>query len=143
MGKHLLVLLFLCSSLVKAQSVTVPGNLYQADQRMDLSASGQREIQKRVDELMKIPRYFQAKVELADMYFPIIERVFREEGLPDDFKYLALIESGLVSDAVSTSNAVGYWQFKKETATDYGLRVTNDIDERKHIVESSRSAARY
>ena len=81
MGKHLLILLFLCSSLVKAQSVTVPGNLYLADQRMDLSASGQREIQKRVDELMKFPRYFQAKVELADMYFPIIERVFREEGL--------------------------------------------------------------
>jgi membrane-bound lytic murein transglycosylase D len=143
MRKHLLVLLFLCSSLVRAQSVMVPDNLYLADQRMNLSASGQREIQKRVDELMKYPKYFQAKVELADTYFPIIERVFREEGLPDDFKYLALIESGLVSDAVSTSNAVGFWQFKKDTATDYGLQVNNNIDERKHIVASSRSAARY
>jgi membrane-bound lytic murein transglycosylase D len=143
MRKHLLLLLFLCSFLGRAQAVTVPDNLYLADQRIILSASGRQEIQKRVDALMKYPKYFQARVDLADTYFPIIERVFREEGLPDDFKYLALIESGLVSDAVSTSNAVGFWQFKKDTATDYGLRVNENIDERKHIVESSRSAARY
>jgi membrane-bound lytic murein transglycosylase D len=143
MRKHLLLFLLLCSFIGRAQTVTVPDNLYLADQRMILSNSGRQEIQKRVDALMKYPKYFQARVDLADTYFPIIERVFREEGLPDDFKYLVLIESGLVSDAVSTSNAVGFWQFKKDTATDYGLRVNDNIDERKHIVESSRSAARY
>jgi membrane-bound lytic murein transglycosylase D len=143
MRKHLLLFFLLCSFLGQAQSVTVPDNLYLADQRMILSNKGREEIQKRVDALLKYPKYFQAKVALADTYFPIIERVFREEGLPDDFKYLALIESGLVSDAVSTSNAVGFWQFKKDTATDYGLQVNNNIDERKHIVASSRSAARY
>src|SRR5215217_4537794 len=143
MRKHLFLLFFLCSFLARAQSVTVPDNLYLADQRMILSSSGREEIQKKVDALMKYPKYFQARVALADTYFPIIERVFREEGLPDDFKYLVLIESGLIADAVSTSNAVGFWQFKKDTATDYGLQVNDNIDERKHIVESSRSAARY
>jgi membrane-bound lytic murein transglycosylase D len=143
MRKHLFLLFFLSCTWVQAQSITVPDNLYLADQRMKLSSGGQQEIQKKVDELLRYPKYFQAKVALADTYFPIIERVFREEGLPDDFKYLVLIESGLVSDAVSTSNAVGFWQFKKDTATDYGMQVNQDIDERKHIIASSRSAARY
>ncbi|MGV3505219.1 MAG: LysM peptidoglycan-binding domain-containing protein [Adhaeribacter sp.] len=143
MKKHLLLFFLLCSFLGQAQSVQVPQELYLADQRMILSHGGREEVQKRVDALLKYPKYFQAKVDLADTYFPIVERVFREEGLPDDFKYLVLIESGLVSDAVSTSNAVGFWQFKKDTATDYGLQVNDNIDERKHIVESSRSAARY
>ncbi|MGV3640203.1 MAG: LysM peptidoglycan-binding domain-containing protein [Adhaeribacter sp.] len=143
MKKHLLLFFLLCSFLGRAQTVQVPQEMYLADQRMILNHSGRAEVQKRVDALLKYPKYFQAKVDLADTYFPIVERVFREEGLPDDFKYLVIIESGLVSDAVSTSNAVGFWQFKKDTATDYGLKVNDNIDERKHIVESSRSAARY
>jgi len=129
--------------LAMAQAVTVPRNVYFADIHLTITDRGQQEIQKKVDALHRSPAYFKLKVDLANAYFPLIERTFREEAVPDDFKYLALIESGLVSDAVSTSNAVGFWQFKKETATDYGLQVNNDIDERKHIVESSRSAARY
>jgi membrane-bound lytic murein transglycosylase D len=77
------------------------------------------------------------------MYFPIIERVFKEEGLPEDFKYLVLQESGLISDAVSSSNAVGFWQFKKAAATEVGLRVDRIVDERLNIVSSTRGAAKY
>jgi len=143
MRKQIVFLFLLVSNWAQAQSIIVPTNLYFADQHFILEESGRRDLQMKVDALLKYPKYFQLKVDLADTYFPIIERVFREEGLPDDFKYLALIESGLVQDAVSTSNAVGFWQFKKDTATDYGLRINQDVDERKHITESSRSAARY
>src|SRR5690606_16816059 len=73
----------------------------------------------------------------------IIEKIFKEEELPDDFKFLSLQESSLISDAVSTSNAVGYWQFKKETAIEVGMRVDNHVDERMNIVSSSLGAAKY
>jgi len=145
MRKQVLFLFLLITNWVQAQTQTiiVPSHIYFADQHFILQESGRRDLQMKVDALLKYPKYFQLKVDLADTYFPIIERVFREEGLPDDFKYLVLIESGLIQDAVSTSNAVGFWQFKKDTATDYGLRINQDVDERKHITESSRSAARY
>jgi membrane-bound lytic murein transglycosylase D len=137
------LLLSITCLLANAQNIIVPANIYFADQHLVVSESGQRAIQKQVDALLKYPTYFQAKVDRTDTYFPIIERIFRAEGLPDDFKYLTLQESGLVSDAVSTSNAVGFWQFKKEAASDYGMRINQDVDERKHIIESTRSAARY
>jgi len=145
MRKQVIFLFLLISYWAQAQAPTiiVPSHIYFADQHFILQESGRQDLQKKVDALLKYPKYFQVKVDLADTYFPIIERVFREEGLPDDFKYLALIESGLIQDAVSTSNAVGFWQFKKDTGTDYGLRINQDVDERKHITASSRSAARY
>ncbi|MBF8961777.1 LysM peptidoglycan-binding domain-containing protein [Pontibacter sp. FD36] len=138
-----LLLLLLLPLLAMAQTVTVPHNLYFGDIHLRISPKAQEEIQKKVDALHRSPKYFQMKVELADAYFPLIERTFQEEGVPDDFKYLALQESGLRGDAVSTSNAVGYWQFKKEAALDFNLRMDHIVDERRHIVEASRGAARY
>ncbi|WP_242923043.1 LysM peptidoglycan-binding domain-containing protein [Pontibacter liquoris] len=138
-----LLFLLLLPLLAMAQNITVPNNVYFADIHLKLSDGAQQEIQKKVDALHRNQTYFKKKVELADAYFPIIERVFKEEGVPDDFKYLALQESGLVGDAISTSNAVGYWQFKKEAASDFNLRMDNVVDERRHIIEASRGAARY
>jgi membrane-bound lytic murein transglycosylase D len=135
--------LLLLPLLAMAQGVTVPQNMYFGDIHLRISPRAQNEIQKKVDALHRSPKYFQMKVELADAYFPLIERTFQEEGVPDDFKYLALQESGLRGDAVSTSNAVGYWQFKKEAAKDFNLRMDHLVDERKHIIEASRGAARY
>src|SRR5690606_23803191 len=88
-------------------------------------------------------RHFNIKVERAKTYFPIIEKIFAEERVPDDFKYLVLQESALIADAVSVSNAVGFWQFKDFTAIEMGLRVDKEIDERMNIVSSTRGAARY
>ena len=79
----------------------------------------------------------------AILYFPILEGVLIEEEVPLDFKYLAVQESSLTPDAVSTSDAVGFWQFKRETAQELGLLVNNQIDERKSITASTRAAARY
>src|SRR5205085_9489126 len=76
-------------------------------------------------------------------YFPVIERIFIEERVPTDFEFLVLQESALIADAVSETNAVGFWQFKDFTASEMGLRVDEMIDERMNIVASTRAAARY
>lgn len=102
-----------------------------------------REIQKDVDALTQSPRHFNIKAERAKTYFPIVEKIFAEERLPDDFKYLCLQESALIPDAVSSSNAVGFWQFKDFTAREMGLRIDAEVDERINIASASRAAARY
>ena len=144
------VLLFtfylLLHSLAEAQEVRtpqVPTNMQFADIELKITEHARREIQADVDALTASARFFNAKVDRAAMYMPFVEQVFEEEKLPQDFKYLAIQESGFISDAVSTSNAVGFWQFKKLTANEVGLRVDRNIDERKNIIASSRGAAQY
>ncbi|MCX7696505.1 MAG: transglycosylase SLT domain-containing protein [Bacteroidales bacterium] len=75
-------------------------------------------------------------------FFPIIEPILKENGIPDDFKYLAVTESEL-STPVSPAGATGYWQFMKETAKQYGLEVNSYLDERNHIIFSTRAACQY
>jgi len=124
-------------------SVTVPQKMKFANMTLNFSDEARADIQASVDKLTKYPVSFLQKVERANMYFPIIERIFKEEDLPDDIKFLVIQESALVSDAVSTSNAIGYWQFKVDAAKEMGLRVDEWVDERKNIVSSTRGAARY
>ena len=78
----------------------------------------------------------------APKYFPIIEPILQENGIPDDFKYLAVIESGL-TNVTSPAGAEGFWQFMPQTARDYGLEVNGDIDERLNLIKSTESAAAY
>jgi membrane-bound lytic murein transglycosylase D len=143
----LLFIVFLLSQgLVAAQQVRtpqVPEKMQFADIELKITEHARREIQADVDALTASAKFFNAKVDRAALYMPFVEQVFREEKLPQDFKYLAIQESGFISDAVSTSNAVGFWQFKKLTASEVGLRVDRDIDERQNIVASSRGAAQY
>ncbi len=126
-----------------ANNPKVPKQVEFANMKLILTDGAQKEIQADVDALVSSPDHFRRKLDLTALYFPIIERVFKEEGVPDDFKYLAIQESGLISDAVSSANAVGYWQFKDFTAREVGLRVDNRIDERKNIAAASRGAAKY
>jgi len=147
--KFKLFLLFtyviICAPLL-AQNVPiieVPNEIEFAGMKLKVSSSAKQIIQKDITNISKNAKYFQSLVERANMYFPLIEKVFEEEGFPKDFKFLALQESSLIADAVSKSNAVGYWQFKKESAIEVGLRVDNKIDERMNIIASSRGAARY
>ena len=78
----------------------------------------------------------------AAKYFPIIEPILKEKGIPDDFKYLAVIESGL-THVTSPAGAEGFWQFMPQTAREYGLEVNGGIDERLHLIKSTESAAAY
>ena len=121
----------------------VPHKLNFAGITLTIRDDARREIQKDVDALWQSPKHFNIKAERAKTYFPIIEKIFAEERVPDDFKYLVLQESALIADAVSVSNAVGFWQFKDFTAMEMGLRVDDTIDERMNIASSSRGAAKY
>ena len=126
-----------------AEAPKVPRTIEFAGLTLKLNEKARNKIQAEVNALTKHPKYFQIKVDRLQIYFPIIERIFREEELPEDFKYLSLQESALISDAVSSSKAVGYWQFKREAGTEVGLRIDREVDERKNIVSSTRGAARY
>jgi hypothetical protein len=90
--------------------------------------------------------YFQSAtiqhLKRANRYFPSIERILKREGIPEDLKYLAVIESGL-TQAVSPAGAQGFWQFMPETAEQYNLQVAEEIDERLHIEKSTIAACRY
>jgi membrane-bound lytic murein transglycosylase D len=138
-----LALFFAASWPVAAQTIEVPHKMEFAGITLTIRDDARREIQKDVDALTASQRHFDIKAERAKIYFPIVEKIFQEEGLPDDFKYLALQESALIPDAVSSSKAVGFWQFKDYTAMEMGLRVDGVIDERLNIASSSRAAARY
>jgi hypothetical protein len=82
-------------------------------------------------------------IKRANRYFPIIEPILRKNGIPDDFKYLAVIESQLDPTAVSTARAVGMWQFMESTGKQYGLRITTTVDERRNIMKSTEATCRY
>ncbi len=81
-------------------------------------------------------------IKRANRVFPIIEPILAKYGVPDDFKYLAVIESGLVN-AVSSAGARGVWQFMPETAKEKGMEVNDVVDERYHLEKSTEAACRY
>ncbi|KUG06668.1 lytic transglycosylase domain-containing protein [Solirubrum puertoriconensis] len=143
MKRLLPLLLCLLPLLVAAQSVPVPTEIQFAGLRLRLTDGGRTAVQQKVDALRRHPSSFQARVALADAAFPIIDRVLQEEGVPLDFRYLCLQESGLQGDAQSIHDAVGYWQFKREAASDFGLLVNDQVDERKHLVAATHGAAKY
>ncbi|MCY4418364.1 MAG: LysM peptidoglycan-binding domain-containing protein [Cytophagales bacterium] len=121
----------------------VPKNLDFAGMHLRLSSHARKEIQEKVDRLFYGQISLQTKALRAEIYFPIIERIFKEEDVPLDFKYLSIQESALIGDAVSSSQAIGFWQFKIPAAKEVGLRIDRSMDERKHIIASTRGAARY
>ncbi|MFT4522087.1 MAG: membrane-bound lytic murein transglycosylase D [Bacteroidia bacterium] len=104
------------------------------------------EVKERLEKEVLVNTYWQSSTMLmlkrTKRYFPMIDRVLLEEGVPSDFKYLAMAESGL-ADAVSSSGAEGIWQFMKSTALSYDLNVTTEIDERYHLEKATRAACKY
>ena len=138
----LLMLAFPCIAQAKHR-VEVPSTIRFANMALELSDDARKKIQTDVDALIRYEKYFNAKVERIDAYFPLIEEVLREEKVPEDIKYLVIQESALVGDAVSSSNAVGYWQFKQAAAEEVGLAINKAVDERMNIITATRGAARY
>ncbi|MEN2284165.1 LysM peptidoglycan-binding domain-containing protein [Algoriphagus sp. SE2] len=139
----LIYLTFFNSLPLLAQIPQVPAELEFADLIVRINPQARREIQLDVDAQYRNPNYLKVKQDRVNLYMPIIEGILRDNGVPEDFKYLVIQESSLIADAVSTSNAVGFWQFKQGTAEEVFLRVDNHIDERKNIVSSTRGAALY
>lgn len=104
------------------------------------------DIWERYDKELLKNTYWQSNTLLlqkrAHKYFPIIEPILAENKVPDDFKYLALIESGL-ENVISPAGATGFWQIMKETAKDFGMQVNSEIDERYHLEKSTIVACKY
>lgn len=81
-------------------------------------------------------------IKRANRAFTVIEPILKKHGVPDDFKYLAVIESGLVN-AVSPAGARGVWQFMPETGKEYGMEINDEVDERYNLEKSTEAACRY
>lgn len=132
------------NSQIQISIPETPKKIEFANVVVNLDEETRKIVDETVNGLLTPPNSFlDAKLERMQWYFPIIERILEEEDVPDDLKYIAVMESSLIPEALSTSSAVGYWQFKKPTGEELGLVINNDIDERKYIVASTRAAALY
>ncbi len=104
------------------------------------------DVKERFDKELLINSYMHASTILilkkAYRWFPQIEPILKEEGIPEDFKYLAVIESSL-DNVVSNAGASGFWQLMRETAIELGLVVNAEVDERFHPIKSTRAACKY
>lgn len=104
------------------------------------------DVRERLDRELLVNTYWHSNtirlIKLAHRYFPEIEQTLREKGIPDDFKYVALVESGLQTVG-SPAGAKGYWQFLKSTGQEYGLTVNSEVDERYHLEKSTVAATKY
>ena len=104
------------------------------------------DVRERLDRELHINTYWHNNsifiYKRANRWLPQIESILKEEGVPDDFKYIAVIESGLLN-VTSPAHAVGFWQFLKPTAKELGLEVTKEVDERYNPIKSTRAACKY
>jgi membrane-bound lytic murein transglycosylase D len=127
----------------KVLPVPLPDSMDFAGETVPMNHFGVRE---NLEQEMLINIYWQSQTMLelkrASRYFPVIEKILKKNGIPQDFKYLAVAESGLTFK-VSPAGAAGFWQIIKSTAVANGLEVEKDIDERYNLEKSTESACRY
>lgn len=127
----------------KAHALILPDTLYFAKEPVPMDMFYVRE---GLDRELLVNTYWHSNtilmIKRATRYFPIIEPILKANNIPDDFKYVALIESGLLN-VISPSNAAGFWQFLDNTAKQYGLEVTEEVDERYNLEKATEAAAKY
>ncbi|MBS1570562.1 MAG: lytic transglycosylase domain-containing protein [Bacteroidetes bacterium] len=127
----------------KIFSLNLPTNLDFCGEHVPLE---QLDVRERLDRELLVNTYWQSNSLLAhkraNRWFPVIEPILKREGVPDDMKYIPLIESGL-TNVTSPAGAVGFWQFMKETAMAESLEVNNEVDERYNLVRSTEAACKH
>jgi hypothetical protein len=127
----------------KARIFDIPTRLSFAGEEVPMKLMDLRE---RFERELYVNVYWQSNMILlmkrSGKYLPTIEKILAEQGIPDDFKYLAMAESGLMN-VVSPADARGFWQILKGTAKDYGLEVSDEVDERYHLEKSTKAACHY
>ena len=125
------------------KALKIPKDLNFAGERVELEKT---DILERIDRELLINTYWQSNALLwfkrTHKYFPIIEPILKEKGVPDDFKYLAVIESDL-RNVTSPAGAKGMWQMLKGAARENGLEVNTNVDERYHLEKATRAACDY
>jgi hypothetical protein len=123
--------------------INMPEYISFAGQRVPLNDF---DVAERYDRELLTNVYWQSQTLLllkrANRFFPTIERILKEQNIPDDFKYVALAESGL-QNVVSPAGAAGFWQFLDKTGKRYGLEITEQVDERYHLEKATLAACKY
>jgi len=123
--------------------IALPSSLSFAGESMPLENF---DVKERLDREMTINAYWPsisiANMKRAGRYFPQIEAILAENGVPNDFKYLAVAESGM-KHATSSAGAKGIWQFMKRTATYYGMVINAEVDERYNVEKATIAACKY
>jgi hypothetical protein len=126
------------------ESSRFPHDLFFCGAKVPLD---QQEVRERLEKEVLLALWSRPQVILwlkrASRYFPHIESVLKKEGLPDDLKYLAVVESGLRPHAGSSKGAIGFWQFMRSTGKMNGLRVDSKVDERRNLFKSTTAACLY
>ena len=137
--------LLVCMDTLQAAQIypEIPNQISFGGITINFDQGAQNLIEEDVRSLMSNKKFWEEKMDRAMLYFPIVEGILMDEEVPIDFKYLAVQESSFKPDVVSSSNAVGYWQFKPETAIGLNLRVDANVDERKNISSSTHAASWY
>jgi len=124
-------------------SLELPKNMNFAGEPVPLD---QPDIYERMDRELLVNTYWQSNgilmIKRSKKYFPIIEPILKANGIPDDFKYLAVAESGL-TPIVSPAGATGFWQIMSYTGKEYGMEINSNVDERYNIEKSTQVACEY
>lgn len=127
----------------RIDAVKIPAQITFAGETVPLD---DLEVRERLDRELTVNAYWQSStiimLKRANRFLPTIEKILKEENVPDDFKYLSMAESSL-DNVVSPSGAAGFWQFLKSTGTHYGLVINDDVDERYNLEKATRAACQY
>jgi len=127
----------------RIEEALIPEQLHFAGEPVPLDDP---DVLERLDRELLVNMYWQSQTVLfhkrAARWFPIIEPILEENNIPNDFKYLAVIESGL-QQVVSPSGAAGFWQFMRSTGGSYDLEITDEVDERYHVEKATKAACSY
>ncbi|RLD38486.1 MAG: lytic transglycosylase domain-containing protein [Bacteroidetes bacterium] len=128
---------------IKVFAVEIPHNIKFADEKVPLNKFYVKEA---LEREMTVNTYFHSSsiflIKKAQRWFPVIEPILKENNIPDDFKYLAVAESGL-SQIVSPAGATGIWQIMKHTGRELGLEINTDIDQRYDVELATKAACKY
>jgi membrane-bound lytic murein transglycosylase D len=128
---------------VSAVSFELPSKIEFADEPVPMDIP---DVKERLDKEIQINTYLHSNtiflIKRAGRWLPQIQEILRENGIPDDFKYLPLIESNLMN-VVSPKDAVGFWQILKTSGKEFGLEISNEVDERYDPIKATKAACKY
>ncbi len=121
----------------------LPDSLTFAGEEVPLSTP---DVKERLDREIYVNAYWHSNMIMlmkrSTKFLPEIEKILAENGIPDDFKYLAIAESALMN-VTSPAGARGFWQFMRDTGREFGLEITGDVDERYHMEKATIAATKY
>lgn len=131
-------------SFYKIYSLSIPDKLSFAGEQVPLTDF---DVKERYDKELLTNVYWQSQtllmIKRAEKHFPVIEQILKKHNIPEDFKYIALAESGLQFNVVSPAGAASWWQFLDKTGKVFGLEVNEEVDERYHLEKATEASCKY